>query len=149
MTTTEAWIEQLRAIVILAWSLLRSVIGNLFNQRLGVADFRTHYAPDRLPPVASSERKKLPLFGGCIACGICDLGAGVRADEAHGEFVGTMDLMLASSRSMPDYDAASISFAKISDAELAQLEKRCPARVPMREIAAFVRSKGAEISAKS
>lgn len=149
MTTTEAWIEQLRAIVILAWSLVRSVIGNLFNQRLGVADFREHYAPDRLPPVASSERKKLPLFGGCIACGICDLGAGARPEAAHGKFAGTMDLMLASSRSMPDYDAASISFAKISDAELAALEKRCPARVPMREIAAFVRAKGAEISAKS
>lgn len=149
MTTTEAWIEQLHAIVILAWSLVRSVFGNLFNQRLGVADFRAHYAPDRLPPVAAEERRKLPLFGGCIACGICDLGAGPHAHAAHGKFVGTMDLMLASSRSMPDYDAASISFANISDAELALLEKRCPSRVPMREIAAFVRSKGAEISAKS
>lgn len=60
-----------------------------------------------------------------------------------------MDLMLASSRSMPDYDAASISFAVLSDDELEALEKRCPSRVPMREIASFVRSKGAEISAKS
>lgn len=149
MTTTEAWIEQLHAIVILAWSLVRSLLAPVFRERLGVADFRSHYAPDRLPPVAPDERKKLPLFGGCIACGVCDLGAGAHANASGGAFAGTMDLMLASSRSMPDYDAASISFAAIPDDELAALEKRCPSRVPMRAIARFVRAKGAEISAKT
>jgi len=52
-----------------------------------------------------------------------------------------MDLMLASSRSMPDFDVAARSFAAIGDERLAELEARCPTRVPMRRIAAFVRSK--------
>jgi hypothetical protein len=58
-----------------------------------------------------------------------------------------MDLMLASSRSMPDYDVAATSFAKVSDARLAELEGRCPTRVPMRRVAAFVRAKAAEVEA--
>jgi len=138
---SEAIVEQLHAIVILAWSLVRSLLG----RKLGVADFRAHYAPDRLPPVGVSERRRLSLFGGCIACGLCDIGQGERTQASHGAFAGTMDLMLASSRSMPDYDAATLSFAAMPDATLAMLEKRCPARVPMREIAAFVRAKGEEI----
>ena len=51
--------------------------------------------------------------------------------------------MLASSRSMPDYDAAARSFAAIGDERLAELETRCPAQVPMRKVAAFVPSQGA------
>ncbi len=141
--SSEAIIEQLYAIVILAWSLVRSV----FGKKLGVADFREHYAADRLPPVSKDERLQLPLMGGCIACGLCDIGQGARTQASKGAFAGTMDLMLASSRSMPDYDAALISFRTMPDAELAILEKRCPTRVPMRKVAAFVRAKGAEIVA--
>jgi hypothetical protein len=139
----DAIVEQLYAIVILGWSLVRSI----FMPKLGVADFREHYAPDRLPPVAESERRRLPMFSGCIACGLCDVGQSDLTQISHGAYAGVMDLMLASSRSMPDYDAATVSFAAIGDAKLAELEKICPARVPMREIAAFVRAKGAEIVA--
>jgi hypothetical protein len=52
-----------------------------------------------------------------------------------------MDLMLASSRSMPDFDAAARSFAAMDRDALEALERRCPARVPMAKIADFVRSK--------
>jgi succinate dehydrogenase/fumarate reductase-like Fe-S protein len=137
----DAIVEQLYAIVILGWSLLRSI----FSGARGVAVFREHYAPDRLPPVAESERRRLPTFGGCIACGLCDVGQSDLTQASNGAYAGVMDLMLASSRSMPDYDAATASFAAIGDAKLAELEKICPARVPMREIAAFVRAKGEEI----
>jgi hypothetical protein len=57
-----------------------------------------------------------------------------------------MDLMLASSRSMPDYDAAARSFEAVGDERLAELEARCPTHVPMRRLAAFVRAKAAEVS---
>jgi hypothetical protein len=59
-----------------------------------------------------------------------------------------MDLMLASSRSMPDYDAAARSFAAVGDDRLAELETRCPAHVPMRKVAAFVRAKASEVAAR-
>src|SRR5678815_3524062 len=58
---------------------------------------------------------------------------------------GIMSLMLASARSMPDFHAAAISFSYVSDEILAQKEAICPTRVPMRDIARFVRDKAREL----
>jgi hypothetical protein len=52
-----------------------------------------------------------------------------------------MSLMLASSRSLPDFVAASEALVWISDEELAEKERICPALVPMRRIAAFIRTR--------
>jgi hypothetical protein len=49
--------------------------------------------------------------------------------------------MLASSRSLPDFRAASEALSWISEDELADKERLCPASVPMRRIAAFIRSR--------
>lgn len=138
---------RLHAFFILAWALLRSLLAPLVGARRGIADFRRSYAPDRLPPVTPDERRVLPTLGGCIACGLCDVGEGARIARAGGVYAGVMDLMLASSRSMPDYDAAARSFAAIGDDRLAELETRCPAHVPMRRVAAFVRAKAGEVAA--
>jgi hypothetical protein len=136
---------RLHAVFILAWAMLRTVVTNLLRGGRGLADFRKSYAPDRLPPVTPDERRVLPLLGGCIACGLCDVGEGAAMARSGGIYAGVMDLMLASSRSMPDYDAAARSFAAVGDERLAELEGRCPARVPMRQVAAFVRAKASEV----
>jgi hypothetical protein len=138
--------EQLHAVVILAWALVRTFFASLFGTRRGLLAFEKSYAADRLPPVSPDERRALPLFGGCIACGICDIGEGARAAASLGVYAGVMDLMLASSRSMPDFDVAAASFDAVGDARLAELEPRCPTRVPMRQIAAFVRGKARDLS---
>jgi succinate dehydrogenase/fumarate reductase-like Fe-S protein len=140
-------LEQLHAIVILAWSLLRSLFAPILGTRRGLAEFKASYASDRLPPVSPDERRVLPMLSGCIACGLCDIGEGVRAAHSNGAYIGAMDLMLASSRSMPDFDAALRSFAAVTDERLAELERVCPTRVPMRKVAQFVRAKGTEIAA--
>jgi hypothetical protein len=137
---------RLHAFFILAWALVRSLLAPVVGARRGLADFRRSYAPDRLPPVTPGERRELPVLGGCIACGLCDVGEGARIARSGGIYAGVMDLMLASSRSMPDYDAAARSFAAIGDERLAALETRCPARVPMRKVAAFVRAKATEVA---
>jgi succinate dehydrogenase/fumarate reductase-like Fe-S protein len=139
--------QRLYAVLILAWGLLRSLLAPLLGRRRGLAEFRESYAADRLPPVTPEERLALPLLSGCIACGLCDVGEGERVAASRGVYAGTMDLMLASSRSMPDYDAAARSFASVDDARLAELEARCPARVPMRRVAALVRNKAKELEA--
>jgi hypothetical protein len=54
-----------------------------------------------------------------------------------------MSLVLAASRSMPDYRAAARGFAHVSEAELARKERLCPTRVPLREIARFVQANAA------
>jgi hypothetical protein len=136
-------VGRLHAILTLAWALIRSLLAPLFGARRGLADFRRSYRG--LPPVASDERAALAGFGGCIACGRCDVGEGARIAASSGAYTGVMDLMLASSRSMPDFDAAARSFAAVGDDRLALLEARCPARVPMRRIAAFVRAKSEEL----
>jgi hypothetical protein len=138
---------RLYALVILAWALVRSLLAPLLGTRRGLADFRKSYAPDRLPPVSPEERRTLPTLEGCVACGLCDVGEGARMARSGGVYAGVMDLMLASSRSMPDFDAAARSFDAVGDARLAELETRCPVRVPMRKVAAFVRAKAAEVAA--
>ena len=59
---------------------------------------------------------------------------------------GVMDLMLAARATCPTSTRRPASFEAVGDERLAELEARCPARVPMRELAAFVRAKAAEMS---
>ncbi len=137
---------RLHALLVLTWGLLRSLVAPLLGLRRGLADFRRSYAADGVPALTPDERQLLPKLSGCIACGLCDVGEGAAIARSGGVYAGVMDLMLASSRSMPDYDAAARSFAAVSDARLAELEARCPTRVPMRSLAAFVRTKAEEVS---
>jgi hypothetical protein len=137
---------RLHALFVLAWGLIRSLVAPLVGRRRGLADFVHSYAADRLPPLTPGERQELPALSGCIACGLCDVGEGAAIARSGGRYAGVMDLMLASSRNMPDFDAAALSFEAVGDERLAELETRCPARVPMRRLAAFVRAKAAEVS---
>ena len=137
--------ERLHALWILAWALVRSLLAPLWGARRGIEAFRASYAKDRLPPVTSDERRALPTFGGCIACGRCDVGLAKQIVASHGAFGGVMDLVLASSRSMPDYDTAARSFAHVDDDSLATLEGRCPTAVPIRRLKAFVLAKAADL----
>jgi hypothetical protein len=138
--------SRLYALLLLAWALVRSLLAPLFGARRGLADFRRSYAADRLPPMTPEERRIVPRLSGCIACGLCDAGEGARIAKSHGTYAGVMDLMLASSRNIPDFDAAARSFEAVGDERLAALEARCPTRVPMREVAALVRAKAAEVA---
>lgn len=133
--------QRLSALLLLAWSLVRSIIDGVLGRRRGVDAFTANYAADRLPPVAPEERKLLPLLGGCIACGLCDVGEAAQIALSRGAYAGPMDLAIASSRSMPDFDAAAVSLAATSDEHLARAEAICPTRVPLRVIARFVRDK--------
>jgi hypothetical protein len=137
---------RLHALVLLAWALVRSLLAPLLGTRRGLAEFRKSYAPDRLPPLTPDERRGLPELTGYIACGLCNGGEGERMARSGGAYAGVMDLMLASSRNMPDFDAAARSFEAVGDDRLAVLEARCPVRVPMRQVARFVRAKAAEMA---
>lgn len=136
---------RLHALLLLAWALIVTLFRRAFGRGpRGLALFHANYDADRLPPVTKDERDELATFGGCIACGRCNLGDGPRIAASSGAFPGTMSLMLACSRSMPDYDAAVRAFAFVSNDALAEKEQLCPTGVPMRRIAAFVKQKAAE-----
>jgi len=134
-----------KAWLLLTVAMLQSLVKRVFGKASGIAAFRAAYDADGLPPVTPEERAELTTFNRCIACGICDRGESERIAASGGAYRGVMPLMLSASRSMPDFRAAAYSLSFVSDEVLAEKEKSCPAQVPMRHIAAFVRAKANEV----
>lgn len=116
----------------------------LFRRSDGLRAFRQNYAADGLAPLDAEQRATMAEFGRCIACGLCDRGESKRIARSSGAYPGVMQLMLAASRSMPDFGAAAVAFSHVSDDVLAEKELICPTGVPMRKIAKFVRDKAGE-----
>jgi hypothetical protein len=137
---------RLKAILLLAVYLVKTVCRRIFTSRKsGIAAFRDNYDADGLPPVTPAERESMPDFSRCIACGLCDRGESARIGASGGAYRGVMALVLAGSRSMPDYRAAAYSFSFVSDEVLAEKERICPTGVPFRAIARFVRDKAGAV----
>ena len=131
------------ALAVLARSLLQVTLAKLFGARTGIALFHENYDADRLPPVDAAERAELHRFSRCIACGRCDVGEAARMAESGGAYPGLMAIVLASSRSMPDFDAAALALDHVPEAVLAAKEDVCPAGVPFVALGRFVRAKAA------
>lgn len=129
------------ALAVLAWSLVKVQYRRLFGLPTGLSLFHQNYDGDRLPAVDPAERDALPSFSRCIACGRCDLGEADRMARSAGQYPGLMTIVLASSRSMPDFDAAARAIAFVSDDVLRTKEASCPTGVPFRELARFIRAK--------
>jgi hypothetical protein len=134
------------AAIVLAVALVRVLFLRAFGALTGIVLFRKNYDPDRLPPVDAAERKQLTSFSGCFACGRCDAGEGERIRQGGGRYQGMMSFVLAASRSMPDYDAASLALEGIPDSVLKAKDEICPAHVPISALARFVRAKAAAVS---
>jgi len=136
---------RIKALFLLAFALVKTVLFRLFVRRSDtLRAFGENYAADGLAPLSSEQRIAMGEFGRCIACGLCDRGESERIARSSGAYPGVMELILAASRSMPDFGAASVGFAYVSDEILAEKELICPTRVPMRKIARFVRDKAGE-----
>jgi hypothetical protein len=129
------------ALVVLAWSLVKVFVSRLFGRKTGLLLFHENYDADGLPSLDPSEREQVATFSRCIACGRCDVGESERIARSGGQYSGLMSIVLASSRSMPDYDAASRSLGHVPDSVLAEKETICPVGVPFVELARFVRAK--------
>ncbi len=106
----------------------------------GLALFRRNFDSERLSSLGPADRDELGTFSRCIVCGRCDRGDGGRIAASHGAYPGTMALVVSSSRSLPDFAAANEALRWITDAELAAKEPACPTGVPIRRVAAFIRS---------
>ncbi|HET9954847.1 MAG TPA: hypothetical protein VFQ61_10100 [Polyangiaceae bacterium] len=137
---------QFKAFLLLAISLVITLARRLFSRRgIGITAFRENYDADGLPPVSAEERRELTSFQRCIACGLCDRGEGQRIAASRGSYRGVMSLMLAGSRSMPDFRASAHAFSFVPESVLAEKEALCPTQVPMRQIARFVVAKAAAV----
>lgn len=130
-----------RALVVLAWSLMKVMVGRFLGRKTGLPLFHENYDADGLPALEPTERQRMPQFERCIACGRCDVGEAGRIAASQGRYAGLMPIVLASSRSMPDYAAAVEALSFVPESELVRKEKICPTGVPFVELANFVRSK--------
>lgn len=110
----------------------------LVGKRPGLVQFELNYSGEGLSTVSRSERLQIAHFGRCIACGLCDRGDAGSIVKSHGKYRSTMSLVLAASRSMPEFKAAQASFGVLDRQQLLVKEQLCPARVPITELAAFV-----------
>ncbi|MBK9263534.1 MAG: hypothetical protein IPM54_27470 [Polyangiaceae bacterium] len=129
------------ALIVLAWSLVKVLIGRVFGRKTGLPLFHENYDADGLAALDADERERMPRFARCIACGRCDIGEAERIAASRGRYAGLMPIVLASSRNMPDYDAAAEALAFVPENVLVRKEKVCPTGVPFVELAKFVRSK--------
>src|SRR5947207_5463560 len=132
---------RLHALWLLSWAFVSMLYKRVLGRGpRGLALFRANYAGE-LPAIDSAQDANLGAFSRCIACARCDIGDGQRIAASRGAYPGTMAVMLASSGSLRELDAASEAFRWISDDELGEKEAICPAAVPMRRIAAWYRSR--------
>lgn len=128
---------------------VRQLILRLFHRGGGLARFQNNYASDRLLPVPKDERPILDTFGGCIACGMCDVFFPAYGPPPRSDLRAPSDLPISYSRSLPDYDALRRSVERLRQADLERLESVCPTSVPFRRLAAFVESQAMELEASS
>jgi hypothetical protein len=130
------------AVALLAWSFIKVLFKMVFTRPTpGLEQFHANYGTEGLVPIAKDEREALERFSRCIACGRCDVGEGERIAASRGAYPGLMQLTLASTRSMPDYDAALRGFSHVPDAVLRAKQRACPVRIPFLALASFVRAK--------
>ncbi len=132
--------------IVLAAALVRVLLARMAGALTGIRLFLMNYGPDRLPAVAPDERARMASFSRCFACGRCDVGEGERMRASKGAYPGLMALVLASSRSMPDYDAAVRAFQFVPVEVLRSKRRVCPADVPFEDLARFVEAKASEVA---
>jgi hypothetical protein len=137
---------RLKALFLLALAFVKTLLVRPFtSSRDGVRAFRENYDADGLPPVTPDEREGMTAFQRCVACGLCDRGEGERIARSGGAYRGVMGLVVAGSRSMPDFRAAAYGFGFVPEEVLREKELICPVGIPFRRIARFVRDKAAAV----
>jgi hypothetical protein len=137
---------RLKALLLLALAFLKTLLLRPFTAgQSGVALFRENYDADGLPPLSPEERSGITSFQRCVTCGLCDRGEGERMARSGGAYRGVMALVVAGSRSMPDFRAAAYTFGFVPEEVLREKEQICPVRIPFRRIATFVHDKAAAV----
>jgi hypothetical protein len=137
---------RVKALFLLGLALVKTLLVRFFSRGYdGIARFRENYDADGLPPVTREERAGMNEFQRCVACGLCDRGEAARIARSGGAYRGVMALVVAGSRSMPEFRAAAYGFSFVPDDVLADKERICPVRIPFRRVAAFVRDKAAAV----
>ena len=130
--------HRFRALVLLGWHFLVHWLRKVTFRydRGGVARFRANYDGEGLAPLTAEQRLQLPLWQGCVGCGLCDLNCvGATADgPAHN--VSLQLLMSAGSRDLSAWKVSSAEAQRaLEDCPTCRAcEAVCPTQVPIVEV---------------
>jgi hypothetical protein len=128
----------------LGWAFVFTLFAKRFRRARGLERFRANYVGDQIRLLDEPALREWSSFGGCIACGRCDLGEGERIRTSGGDYPGLMVLVLASLRNPRELAAAERAWQHVPLDVLAEKEALCPTQVPFRRIKHFVETQASE-----
>lgn len=122
------------SLVTLGWHFLVRLVGRVLLPRRGLRRFEESYGGERLFALEREEQEVVASLSRCIACGLCDAHFGSYDDVARIAMRGPSDVVLADTRSLPDWDALALPLAQLARGDLARIERLCPARIPLARV---------------
>ncbi len=134
-------LRRLHALWLLGWSFLLTLLRVYLRigTRRGYGAFLRLYQEDGLRPLDDTERHTLNGAGRCIACSRCERGDGPVRQRHGAVYPGLMSLVLAASRSSPDFIHGAIGWGVLSQEELQRREALCPVGVPIAALGQLMR----------
>ena len=147
-----SWIQRLTGNAYLGYrAVLAHPLRKLFSldRRTGKARFLANYATEGLLPMTDAGRQVLQGAARCIHCGLCEAYDPALSALPRTAYDGASLLAVAYARATPDLPHARTVLAQLTDAQLEGGEAVCPTRVPLRAIAAHLRSELERLDALS
>ena len=143
-------VERLKGDLYLAWrAAVAHPLRLLFSgdERSGKERFLLNYAVEGNLPTSEADRRVLHGASRCIHCGLCDAYDPSLSRLPRTVTDGPSLLPMALARAMPDLPHARDALLAVDAAALAEAEKVCPTRVPLVDIAEYLKRKLAELDA--
>jgi heterodisulfide reductase subunit C len=112
-----------------------------FSGGSGKDQFLEAYQEDHLFPLIPEWRDQLKKLQGCISCGLCDSACPTLEQSKGYMFYAPSDLASSLTRDLTTYELLN-DYLRIWQqcSDCHRCESICPTKVPLRELATFVRA---------
>ncbi|AKF10675.1 hypothetical protein [Sandaracinus amylolyticus] len=132
----------------LGWHFAARLVARAFLPARGLLRFKESYGREGLFELARDEQEVVASLSRCIACGICDAHFGDFTNVARSTMRAPSDVVLAHTRSLPDWDALVRPLAQLERGDLARIERLCPAQIPLARVVEVARRRAEALRAE-